>query len=277
MLFSERYGHKKPSMLKKDEMPSNLRTRIWNTFYEYVLSRIGNPDVQFINQTYDSLPYEFLDILWDGFFKGNLRTFSKLSWSQRVAEIQTRFEKLQWNEIYDFIEYFAAKYRDRKLVCYIMRKIDTVLKEERAPYCVMKDVIVLLLSNEEREEIEEALDLPGKYRNVQKHLSKAMQKWADRKNPDYANSIKESIHAVEALVEIFLGRKGTLGELIKKLDIHPALKTGFSNLYGWTSDEGGIRHSAYGESLEPDETSARYMLITCSAFVNYCIARFTAM
>ena len=96
---------------------------------------------------------------------------------------------------------------------------------------------------------------------------------SDRENPDYANSIKESISALQSLAQILLGEKGTLGEVIKKLDVHPALKQGFSNIYGWTSDEGRIRHGKTGEPLEPGLTEARYMLITASAFINYLIVK----
>ncbi|MFP6582880.1 MAG: hypothetical protein VCD00_10035 [Candidatus Hydrogenedentota bacterium] len=66
--------------------------------------------------------------------------------------------------------------------------------------------------------------------------------------------------------------KGTLGQLLKKLeediDLHPALKEAFSSLYGYTSDEGGIRHSATdGKVIDFDD--AKFMLVTCTAFVNY--------
>jgi len=61
---------------------------------------------------------------------------------------------------------------------------------------------------------------------------------------------------------------------LEKLDIHPAMKQGFSNLYGWTSDEGGIRHGKFTEPLGICKREARYMLITISAFRNYLIDKF---
>ena len=66
--------------------------------------------------------------------------------------------------------------------------------------------------------------------------------------------------------------KGTLGQLIKKLEheieLHPALRDAFSKLYGYTSDEGGIRH-ALMESQSVDFNDAKFMLVVCSAFVNF--------
>jgi HPt (histidine-containing phosphotransfer) domain-containing protein len=52
------------------------------------------------------------------------------------------------------------------------------------------------------------------------------------------------------------------------LGIHHALKKGFSLIYGYTSDEGGIRHAMIGEN-KCDFDDAKYMLVSCSAFLNY--------
>ena len=103
---------------------------------------------------------------------------------------------------------------------------------------------------------------------------------ADRNQPDYENSIKESISAVEALCEILTGTKGkeaTLGKMIKKLEdngveIHSGLKSAFNILYGYTSDANGIRHA--GDIGGPASTfeEAKFMLVSCCAFVNYLMA-----
>ena len=45
-------------------------------------------------------------------------------------------------------------------------------------------------------------------------------------------------------------------------------------LFGYTSDEGGIRHA---EGLFVSEVSfeeAKFMLVSCSAFVNYLISEY---
>ncbi len=45
------------------------------------------------------------------------------------------------------------------------------------------------------KEVEEALEC--RYTPVKRHLSNALELLSDRENPDYQNSIKESITAVE--------------------------------------------------------------------------------
>ena len=101
------------------------------------------------------------------------------------------------------------------------------------------------------------------------------------KKPDYENSIKESISAVESLCCIITGATGsqaTLGSTLKKLEkdggvvIHGAMKTAFEKLYGYTSDSDGIRHGGIDFTNAPAE-DAKYMLVSCSAFINYLIEK----
>ena len=129
----------------------------------------------------------------------------------------------------------------------------------------------------EIEAINQAINI--KYEPVRIHLSKANKLMADRNAPDYENSIKESISAVEALCEILTeikGKEATLGKMLKLLDdrgieIHSGLKSAFNVLYGYTSDANGIRHA--GNIGGPASTfeEAKYMLVSCSAFINYLI------
>ena len=98
---------------------------------------------------------------------------------------------------------------------------------------------------------------------------------SNRNNPDYRNSIKESISAVESACRLIGGGK-TLADALKRIrdriGLHPALEKGFSALYGYTSDEGGIRHALLEESTL-DATDARFMLVACSAFVNFLVSK----
>jgi len=52
------------------------------------------------------------------------------------------------------------------------------------------------------------------------------------------------------------------------------LKKGFSAIYGFTSDAQGIRH-ALSEESNIDAADAKFFLVSCSAFVNYLIAKST--
>jgi hypothetical protein len=142
-------------------------------------------------------------------------------------------------------------------------------------YRLVDGKIVRITAEEEIAEIEEAVH--GGASPVRTHLGRALELLSDRKKPDYRNSIKESISSVESLVQIALGEKGTLGSLVKKLEIdagiHPALTKSLSSLYGYTSDEDGIRHAILN-SPKVEFEDAKFMLVVCSAFVNFVQSKF---
>jgi hypothetical protein len=67
---------------------------------------------------------------------------------------------------------------------------------------------------------------------------------------------------------------GALQKLASKSYVHPALKSSFTALYGFTSDEKGIRHPLLdGGAAKVDETDAIFMIGACAAFVSYMIGK----
>ena len=58
----------------------------------------------------------------------------------------------------------------------------------------------------------------------------------------------------------------------KQIEIPEPLKQAFERIYGYASSHEGIRHALQSEpNITQDE--ARFMLISCSAFVNYLISK----
>lgn len=119
------------------------------------------------------------------------------------------------------------------------------------------------------------MTLPDQLAGARTHISTALQLLSDRENPDYRNSIKESISAVEAVCMVLVGDKSaSLGKALKRLEdngikIHPSLRSGFSSIYGYTSDQGGIRHAMIEEGSVVTQEDALFMLVSCSAFCHY--------
>ena len=108
-------------------------------------------------------------------------------------------------------------------------------------------------------------------------MKTALELLANRKSPDYRNSIKESISAVEAVCRLItIDQNATLGQAIgkvkKKVQLHPALERAFDKLYGYTSSADGIRHALL-EETDLDFEDAKFMLVSCSAFVNYLVSK----
>ena len=91
---------------------------------------------------------------------------------------------------------------------------------------------------------------------------------------DWKGSIRESIHAVESVArKLDPGGAKTLGPAIDRLKrehgIHPALAEACKKLYGYTSDEDGIRHAALEDDAPVGQAEAVFLLGTCASFVSY--------
>jgi hypothetical protein len=139
--------------------------------------------------------------------------------------------------------------------------------------------LVKINSEEEIQEIESALisSRDNKLKGVHIHLKNALEKLSDRKSPDYRNSIKESISAIESICIVMAdSKKIELGKALKlikdKIGLHPALEQGFIRIYGYTSDSDGIRHALMDED-NLDFEDAKYMLVSSSAFINYLMIK----
>ncbi len=103
------------------------------------------------------------------------------------------------------------------------------------------------------------------------HLHKASACISQR---DWAGSIRESVHAVESVARLLSPRASSLGIALKSLErdreLHPALSGGFDKLYGYTSDERGIRHALIDDTeanVGMDE--AVFMFGACASFASY--------
>lgn len=180
--------------------------------------------------------------------------------------------------MYDFIDIHLSYLEDDERDIRI-RQYNELLEQEKAGYRIVSGEIAPITNETEIATIEQSADTA--FQSVNQHIQKALSLYADIQSPDYENSIKESISAVEAICCIITGLSGanaSLGKVIKKLKdngvhIHSAMEQAFSSLYGYTSDEDGIRHGGIDFKNAPAE-DAKYMLVSCSAFVNYLIEKY---
>ena len=141
-------------------------------------------------------------------------------------------------------------------------------------YRIIDKHIVEITSENEIKSIEDASQ--NSTNNIRMHLSKALELYSLRPHGDYSNSIKESISAVEACCRAITGEH-TLGRALSNLKqngiiIPNVLKEAFEKLYAYSNQgETGIRHSLMDEAgtYVPSGDEALFMLVSCSAFINY--------
>jgi hypothetical protein len=273
MLFSKR---NKIIPLKKDiqieSVDEELRIRLWNVlkvfYWDNFVSYSGYSSVRQSNFE------DYILKLWHNFFKYSLDD-QPLTFNDSLKIIKKNYFSYQWYQIFDFIEFTIANSPNIKNIVKFPTVCNVVLEEENSAYRIVEGNFTRITDEIEISEIEESISNSDKYYGVKTHLKTALIFISERKQPDYRNSIKESISAVESICQIITNdKKATLGSAIKKIDekynLHPALKSAFSSLYGFTSDKDGIRHALLDKS-NITFNDAKYMLVTCSSFINYLL------
>lgn len=129
------------------------------------------------------------------------------------------------------------------------------------------------------ELIDEVIEISSIHSSINTQLKTARRYLKSTEQSDYRNAVKEAIGAVETTLRIALDdSKITVGEAVKQLskdsNLHPAFAKGISNLYGFNSDSGGIRHGLKEDEFEPNYSDAKFMVMTYASFVNYIIEKY---
>jgi hypothetical protein len=220
---------------------------------------------------------KFIENIWFSLFKEPIDTIPYQNYDV-VSNIRDRFFSFWWHQIYDLIE-FVAKNPGPIDEDEFTNACNLVLKRELSGFRFIGNELTPITDENQIGQIQKAIDDTSisNLKSVNTHLQASLNKLSDKVNPDYRNSIKESISAVESLVQLISGdKKAELGKALKiikeKVGLHGALEQGFLKIYGYTSDSDGIRHSLSEESTL-DIEDAIYMLTTCSAFINYLIIK----
>jgi hypothetical protein len=270
--FSERQGIKPiRKVLQTATIDDGLRNRLWNVLTSQILT--ASPG--YLSEEYNPELLSFCQEVWDGYLKISIDTIPK--WPDpAIAVIRKHFFGGQWYEVYNFLE-FAAEHSGLHRRS-LEKEFNKVLENELSAYRFVAGLIVPISSEQENRTIEAAIaQTSNEHRNVSEHLRRALDLLAKKPDPDYRNSIKESISAVEALCAVVTGKaKTTLSDALKVIDnyapVHGAFRAALEKLYGYTGDAEGIRHALMEEASLKQE-DAVFMLAACSAFVSYVLAK----
>ena len=274
-LFSERYGYTKPSdVIIREKITSEIQNAILSCFDRLYKRMIYNTS---ISKCY----HEMEMYLWTNFLN---KRASELKEYQSVATVYIESPVNLWYNKLNVIElcikvlyHFAESKKLSQLAVFADIFVGELCREFKRlnfAYRIINKEIVEITSEEEIITIEEALS--SSKDNIRIHLSKALELYSQKPTGDYRNSIKESISAVEAFCREKTG-EDTLGKALNKLEsngiIMPKLlKIAFDKLYAYTNQpDTGIRHALMDDegSYVPQAEEALFMLVSCSAFINY--------
>lgn len=280
MKFSERYGYVKPvEVLKRGYLDAEGITALCNC-YDHLAKWFNLYDVNAGGHRYDESYIELEETIWCFFMNQRRDDFYGYNSHKIAATEYLQSDQNEWFSKFDLIEFTIRVLRsmtpqgDRHFAAVVsnfIKILNSTFKRLDYAYRVVDDQIVEITDQEEIVAIEEAVRQSS---TIKTHLSEALKLMSNRQSPDYRNSIKESISAVEALCREITG-ESTLGDALrvwekKGVKIPTFLKSGIEKLYIYTNDKRtGIRHSLMDDTESPTFDEAKFMLVTCSAFVNY--------
>jgi hypothetical protein len=257
-------GFVPPRGLQTQELDAAARNSVWNLFHICCIERSGAHSVEHSseNATFTQL--------WWMVFQAPLHSipFDVDTFERTIFPAYT---KLTWFQVMEFVE-VCAKHN-----LLFRTNINGVLESESVAYRLVGGYLVPLTSAVEVQEVEEARKRTGEtpLAGARVHLDSALEKLGERPKPDVRNAIKEAISAVEAVARTIDGKATTLGDALKRIEVgaNPALRQGFEKLYGWTNGPDGIRHAMMDDETSLALEDARFMVVTCSAFVNYLLVK----
>ena len=260
-----------PSQLKLKEVSPELRARLWAIFYQ----ELSNARDPYEIETYATLGGTLVGLLCDWHVTRRFRPADEFRprYDDWVAELKSLFMEGDYLEIFGFVQW-VLRHGDKPYELEI--EVRDALQISRAAYAIFDgDTIIPIGSDVERETLARAFAdvAASEFHGARAHLRSAGSELTAGK---YGPSIRESIHAVEAVARVLEPSARALAPALAKLErsvhVHHNLHVGFCQLYNFTSVEKGIRHALLDEPVaQVDETDALYMLGSCAAFISYLI------
>ena len=278
--FSQAWGYKEiPKQLKLEEIRDEARISLWNALYKAVRKTYDwgndyNPD--HVGAPWDDIFYD----LHENFFNLRIDEF-QLPDLEDIKHSYGRnlLEEWKFNEIFDFLLHIM---RHQDSPPEFINDVAKTFKKHKLAYTVDQEHPVTIYPVVTETEVDAILKtrkqlVENSFLGAETHLRKA----ADFLHQgEYADSIRESMHVVESVArKLAPNSPNSLNKALKALEdgnpVHPALKEALLKLYGYTSNEEGIRHSLIDEgqaNVGLDE--AIFMLGACASFSSYLLRKY---
>ena len=268
--FSQRHGYEPlPRPMQLEEISEDLRREIFNAVRVLFLrtkNSFGyfvNDEARFIERIFGEFS-EFTEDKIDNKYE-NIS-----DWASRTISYD------KFNRVLDFLEIVMNDDYD---TVHFSTRIGELFEQHGAAYRLNTSQrpyqFFPCSSKEQGDATQTAIEtLRGdNMLGASTHLRQAAEHINARR---YGNSIADSIHAVESVARhIDPKLSKALGPALKSIQDagllkHPALKGAFSKLYGYTSDEQGIRHALIDQATaDVGLDEAMFMFGACASFAAY--------
>lgn len=265
LTFSQAYGYEElPQPLKLEELSIEARTRLWSLLYQHVsfgsnyrVSGVWGAILLSLHQNFRGLPLDELDTR----IESVVRTYKPI------------FMDVPFHKIFDLLLLIM---RHPKCPQNFVDSVALIFERSRLAYVIDKKHPMTIFPAATDEEGKAVLQAVTELSNAgltgaASHLRQASDCIG---RGDFPGAVRESIHAVESTARQIDPDARTLEPALRSLEraraLHPALKQAFSKLYGYTSDEQGIRHALIeNRQSNVGQDEAVFMFGACASFSSY--------
>jgi hypothetical protein len=262
--FSDRIGVTRLPELATYEFSDDLRVALWNTFQPILFySRPNHIDWhEHLVQVHEFLHWRTHDTSY--VLSGELVRLERWYFG----------ENRKWYELYNLVDFVARQFNDRE--GQFLSLLNGVLQSEGSPYRFVDGILTTITDDNELQAVRDALAASDRFAGARTHLTRALELLGARPQPDFRNAIKEAISSVESTLKILTMQDHadlaeSLREFARTHPIHGALVRGLDALYGYTSNEHGLRHSLLEADAKVGFAEAKFMIVACAAFVSFLI------
>ena len=277
LTFSQRYGYEPlPEPMRLEHISDDLRREIWNALREFL---------------HRDAPIPYFSLSAKKFIERALGTFLKKAedeirtdYDTAMTTFRNHLFQAKFNKFLDFVEIMI---NDEAISEDFVNHIAESFERCAAAYWLDTSSHPFRFSprssKEQGEATRQAIETirESGMEGAATHLRQATEHINAQQ---YADSIADSIHAVESVACVIAQKaSATLGQALDSLEKaglrnHPALKKAFKNLYGYTSDERGIRHALLDqESADVGLDEAMFMFGACASFAAYLVKKHRQM
>ncbi len=266
--FSESQGFADQPIIQHDSMNTRLRNDLWNYFYKWFIG---------ISDAYE-------EWLWTNVFGKRITNLSPHPY--RVEELESVFNSLSWNKVYDVFQiiltspFQRTRGLDRDSIDYCIVLFNKILEQNSSAWRFHKTAIISVSDAIELEAIGDDVEATNTVglKTVRDHLNSAIAHLSKKPIAEVNGVCAESLNAVEALAKLITRNNNkTLSankQSLKKTlpNANELMIDWVVNLYNRSSTDGGCRH---GNTKSPvmNTDDARFILVFCSAVVNNLVSK----
>ena len=276
LTFSQAQGYEQiPGPLALEEFSDEARIKLWNLLVLIPSGPFSPETSNVLELDYDW--HSIMEMLHRDFLVRPMDDFPRRRLLPNNPFVATYkpgiLRDLSFNRVFDL---FQMIMRHPRCPVNFTVEVAAMFRECRLAYVVDLEQPVTILPAVTEQEGETILGAIKEFREAGLHGAEAhLKKAAELVNGgDWPGAVRESINAVESVARLLAPDANTLGPALAALEqngrFHPALKEAFSRLYGYTSDEEGIRHPLIESATSPvGQDEAVFMLGACASFASY--------